>query len=249
VVSATSAATNYPARYLVSDHRTRRWRSTSSSTAQQIVFDLGSARLPTMLALVDYNGTTGNIKLESSSNSTFTADLQTYTFWTGTQSDNADTLCFYPGTDNWGASPTARQYWRLTLPTGATDAAYHEVGSVWLGTYEPFDYVSSLSIDVKDDSPVAEARAGARYVDQFRPYASVSLSVEYLGLAAAQALRDRLITLRQNPLILDVHALSTSTSLYPYGRFYGYLDPGGISSDLKGGNENTISLSFIEARG
>jgi hypothetical protein len=247
--SATSQATNYPARYLLADHRTRRWRSTDSGTAQQIVFDLGSDRLPTMLGLVDYNGTTGTIKLESSTSTAFTSNLQTYSFSTPTQSSNAKTFCFYPATDNWGATPVARQFWRLTLPAGATTDAYHELGNVWLGTYEPFDVVSSLSVQANDESPVAESRAGARYVDQFRPSASVSLSVEYLALASAQALRDRLAGIRQDPVLLDVHAISTASSLYPYGRFYGYLEPGGISSDLKGGNENTVSISFVEARG
>jgi|GEM_PF-4632882 len=249
IASKTSEATNYPARYLLSDHRTRRWRSTGSGTAQSIVFDLGSDRLPTMLALIDYNGTTGNIVLESSSNSSFSADLQTYTFWTGSQSANAKTICFYPAVDNWNQPPVARQFWRLTLPANATADAYHELGGVWLGTYEPFDYVSGLSVDVKDDSPVAESRSGARYVDQFRPSASLSFSVEYLSLASAQSLRDRLLGLRQDPVIVDVHAVSTATGLYPYGRFYGYLDPSGISADLQGGNNNTVSLSFVESRG
>ena len=249
IASKTSEATYYPARYLLSDHRTRRWRSTSSSTAQSISFDLGSARTPTMLALIDYNGTTGIITLQSSSNSSFSSDLQTYSFSTDQQSAYSRTLCFYPGTDNWGAAPTARQFWRLTLPAGATADAYHELGGVWLGTYEPFAVVSSLSIDSQDDSPIAESRAGARYVDQFRPIAKVSLSVEYLGLASAQALRDRLLGLRQDPVVIDVHAVSSAAGLYPYGRFFGYLDPGGISADLQGGNQNTISLSFVESRG
>lgn len=249
IASRTSEATNYPTRYLLSDHRTRRWRSTSSSTAQSISFDLGSARLPTMLALIDYNGTTGIITLESSSNSSFSSNVQTYSLSTDQQSSYSRTLCFYPRTDNWGAAPTARQFWRLTLPAGATADAYHELGGVWLGTYEPFAVVSSLSIDSQDDSPIAESRAGARYVDQFRPIAKVSLSVEYLGLASAQALRDRLLGLRQDPVVIDVHAVSSASGLYPYGRFFGYLDPGGISADLQGGNQNTISLSFIESRG
>jgi hypothetical protein len=249
IASRTSEATYYPARYLLSDHRTRRWRSTSSSTAQSISFDLGSARVPTMLALIDYNGTTGIVTLQSSTNSSFSSDLQTYSLWTDQQSPYSRTLCFYPGTDNWGAAPTARQFWRLTLPAGATADAYHELGGVWLGTYEPFAVVSSLSIDSQDDSPTAESRAGARYVDQFRPIAKVSLSVEYLGLASAQALRDRLLGLRQDPVVIDVHAVSAASGLYPYGRFFGYLDPGGISADLQGGNENTISLSFVESRG
>lgn len=249
IASKTSEATNYPARYLLSDHRTRRWRSTSSATAQQVVFDLGSARLPTMLALIDYNGTTGTITLESSSNSSFSANLQTYSFATLAQSANAKTICFYPAVDNWNQPPVARQFWRLTLPANATADAYHELGGVWLGTYEPFDYVSGLSVDVKDDSPVAESRSGARYVDQFRPSASLSFSVEYLSLASAQSLRDRLLGLRQDPVIVDVHAVSTASGLYPYGRFYGYLDPSGISADLQGGNNNTVSLSFVESRG
>ena len=82
-----------------------------------------------------------------------------------------------------------------------------------------------------------------------RPIAKVSLSVEYLGLASAQALRDRLLGLRQDPVVIDVHAVSSAAGLYPYGRFFGYLDPGGISADLQGGNQNTISLSFVESRG
>lgn len=249
IASRSSEAANYPARYLLSDHRTRRWRSASSSVTQQVVFDLGSARLPTMLGLIDYNGTTGQIILESSSNSSFSANLQSYTFWTGSVSQQSRTFVFYPGSDNWGATPTARQFWRLTLPAGATTDAFHELGTVWLGTYEPFDYVSGLSIAAKDESPVAEARAGARYVDQYRPFASVSLSVEYLALAAAQSLRDRLLGLRQDPVLLDVHGVSSAAGLYPYGRFYGYLEAGGISADLQGGNNNSLSISFVEARG
>lgn len=254
IAAQSSQATYYPATALLDPHRSRRWRSTDVSIAQTVTFDLGSALKPTLVGLVDYNGTTGDLILKGATNSAITTGVQTYTFaWPGQWSD-AKVIAFYPTADDSGGAAAAKQYWQLTFPADATGTgdvdAFHEIGAVWLGTYSALDAISDVSVDTADDSDIADSYGGARYADALRPYHNVSLSVETLDLANVQVLRALLAAQRQAYCLLDLHGVSTNPYLYPFGRFYGLLDlDGGLSVALRGGNDNTIDLSFIEARG
>lgn len=255
IAGQSSQATYYPATALLDAHRSKRWRSTDVTIAQTVTFDLGSALKPTLFGLVDYNGTTGNIILKGATDSAITSGVQTYTFAWPLQSADAATIAFYPTADDVGSAATAKQYWQVTLPANATGTGedidlFHEVGVVWLGYYSPLDAIADVALDTSDDSDVSTSYAGARYVDTLRPRHTISLSVEQQDLATAQALRATLVAQRHAHCLLDLHAVSTNIFLYPFGRFYGHLDlDGGLSTTLRGGNDNTVSLSVVESRG
>lgn len=243
VQSYTSQASLYPAENLLDPHRTKRWRSTSTAQ-QQIVLDLGSAKAPTMIALVDSNLSSGvSLTIEMASDSAMTSPTSV-TLTTYTQSSTNRVLVWYLT-----GMPT-QQFVRLTIPTSATADSYVEVGAIYLGTYASFAVSQGVSLDLNDPSPRSASFGGSTYVDPMTCYYTIDFTVEGIDYGTAYFYKMLFDTGTVTHTVLDLHAsFGFDAFVTPASAFYGFLSPRrGFSLKIVSPTSNSMGFSFEEAR-
>lgn len=238
-----TTATLYPVTNLLDPHRTKRWRSTSNAE-QKIIFDLGTTREPLMLALVDSNLSSGQtVTLEMSASSAMTS-AESISLTTYAQTTSGRVLVWY-----FSGWTSARQFARLTLPNGGTSDSYHELGAVYLGTYNTFSLSKGVSLKTVDPSPRSESYGGDVYIDSQIAYHTVDFNVELLSFAEAYAYKTLFDLGATSHTVLDLHAFTRDFFTTPASVFYGFLSSsGGFSMTINSPTENSIGISFEEAR-
>lgn len=245
VVSATSELALYPKEHIIDPHRTKRWRSTSSGQ-QDIVIDLGSAKSPNMLALVDCNiGDAKTITLTMATNSAISTGTESLSLTTYQQVTPGGTLVWYFG--DWTSD---RQYVRLRLPASGTTDSYYQIGAMYLGYRGELELSKGVSIKTEDPSLRSESYGGTVFIDKQLPYHTIDFDAELLSFAGAYLYKTIFDLGTTEHTILDLHAAMGFTAWVTASAvFYGTLSPkGGFSMRLMSPTENSISVSFEEAR-
>jgi len=245
-VTATTEATLYPASNLLDPHRTKRWRSTTKASNQDIVFDLGQTREPIMLALVDCNIASGQtVTLTMATDSSISTSTESISLTTYAQAEPGRVLVWY--FSGWNA---AKQYVRVRLPANGTDDDYYEVGAIYLGTHNTFALSKGVKLQTVDPSVRSESYGGNVYLDAQTAYHTVDFDVELLSFSEAYAYKTLFDLGVTAHTVLDLHAFNRETFFTtPASVFYGFLaNSGGFSMTITSPTENTISVSFEEAR-
>lgn len=248
VVSATTSASLYPKENAINPQRTKRWRSTSSTSAQKIVIDLGAAYSPTMLAIVDCNIRSGETVTLKMSTTSVMGSPESISLTTYPQTTPGGVLVWY--FSGWGSS---RQFVEVTLPANGTDDDYYEIGAIYLGTYDTFVIDKGLRIETVDPSVRSESYSGNVFVDGQVAYHTIGFDVTLLTYAEAYAFKSQFARATTTHTILDIHAfnrdVSSAAVVTPASTFYGFPAPGGgFSLEVTSPTENSISVSFEEAR-
>ena len=244
VVSVTSELALYPKEHIIDPHRTKRWRSTSNAQ-QDIIIDLGSAKGPKILALVDCNISADQTILLSLDSTTAFSTPASLTLTSYNQVIPGGTLVWY--FDGWSID---RQYVRLRLPASGTADSYYEIGAMYLGTYSTFALSQGLSIKTSDPSLRSESYGGTIFIDNQLPYHLIDFDVDLLSFAEAYIYKTLFDWGTSDYTILDLHAaMGMNAWITPGAVFYGLLSgKSGFSMKVSSPTENMISVSFEEAR-
>lgn len=247
-IAATSEAVFYPKSNLTSAYRSKRWRSIGTGQ-QDLDFDLGSALLPTVIALVDSNlAASKTLTILASDSSGFgSGETYTYTSWTYTQGAAGVLLLYRSAPDS--GSATARRYWRIRLPASGTSSTYHELGVVWLGTYLDAAFEYGAGNKINDRSKSADAYNGAMYYDTFRTTREIDISVPLVSETTVHTM-ERAIEVAGGStfVLLDLFGSTTTTTKKASSSFYGTLDlRGGASLSYKHALTADWRFSFAEA--
>lgn len=265
VATYSSQSALYPASNLLSPHRSATWRSTSSTTDQYVLFDLGSARLPTCLALMDVNFPQGDgeivsrrltgayIRLKGSTDSAQSTGVVYYDFPLYAHDSASKILRWYLGTPTSGSS-AVKQYWGIhilpaTFGSYQLSDAFFEIGAVFLGTYEDIMPDQGVSITSRDYSDRVYSYARTMWTDTLRSGHSIDLSLGGLTFAELYDLKQRIVRHGPKHAVLDLHAYSSTEAVKASGCFYGYFEERAMSADLNSPTDCELSLSFEEASG
>lgn len=254
VAAYTSQTNLYPARNLLTPHRSETWRSTDSTTDQYVVFDLGSAMLPTCLALTDVNFDGGTaIRLKGSTDSAQSSGVVYWDLPLYSQDSVSKILRWYLGTPTSG-SAASKQFWGIhllpgTLGTYNTTDDLFEIGAAFLGRYTDITPDQGVRISAKDPSDRTKAYGRAQWSDPIRSYQKVDATLDGLTFSELYALKNLIVAQGSSHAILDVHAYSTDAVVKAGGCFYGYFDESPTSGRLSSPTDNELTLSFEEASG
>lgn len=254
IIASAPAADLYPASNLLLRLRSKRYRTTSGA-AQSVDIDLGSAKLPTMLALIDLNLDTAaasGIALVGSENTSFTdspsGSLLTWTLTPYLPSDDGGIVRWYLGDPDAG-SAAAKRYWRLTMQSGIQSGAYHQLGVIWLGTYTDMKPDPGVDIDGVASASTAYSYNGAAYIDELPIERSISFDLRKLPLLEAFAKKDELDVHAGKHLIVDIHASTTDAAVKPEGAMYGLLASRRMPTlSVDGPETNTLAIQLDESR-
>lgn len=250
----SSQAALYPARNLLSPHRSETWRSTDATSDQYVVFDLGSAMLPTGLALTDVNFDGGtSIRLKGSTDSAQSTGVVYWDLPLYSQDAVSKILRWYLG-DPTSGTAAAKQFWGIHLLPG-TLGSYNttddliEIGAVVLGEYVDITPDQGVRISAKDPSDRLKAYGRAQWTDPIRSYHSIDLTLAGLTFSELYALKSQIVAQGSSHAVLDVHAYSTDATVKAGGCFYGYFDESPSTGRLGSPTDNELSISFEEASG
>ena len=247
-LAATSEATFYPRTNLQSALRSKKWRSVGTGQTD-LDFDLGSAQLPTIIALIDSNlDASKTVTIYASDSSAFgSGETYTYTSATYTQG-RAKVLRFYRGAPDSG-SATARRYWRIRLPSSGTSSTYHELGVVWLGAYIDVAFEYGATNKIVDPSHVVESYSGARYFDALRTMRDIDISVPLITETTVHSMERSLETAGGSTFVLlDLFGSTSTTTKKASSGYYGTLDlKGGAALTYKFALTGDWRFSFSEA--
>lgn len=254
VAAYTSQSSLYPATNLLSPHRSLTWRSTSSSTDQYVVFDMGSAKLPTCVALTDINFDTGTyIRFRGSTDSAQTTGVVYYDLPLYTQDSVSKMVRWYLGTPTSG-SAAAKQYWGVrilpaTFGSYGVSASYFEIGSVFIGTYTAVTPDQGVSIKAKDHSDRVYAYGRTMWSDPVRAAHMVDLTLAGLTFSEVYALKSLIVGQGTRHAVCDVHAYSTDATVKAGGCFYGYFQNDPAVARMSSPTDCELRVQFEEASG
>ena len=111
---------------------------------------------------------------------------------------------------------------------------------------------SGVKETVKDPSTRSTSQNGTVYFDRLRPYSELSFDVEFLDRETYYSNREILGDASGRAVIVDLHASGWATQSARervHGCFYGHLEKSLSAGSLKSAAENSLGLSFSEARG
>jgi len=243
----------YPATNLLSPHRSETWRSTNATADQYVIFDLGSAKLPTCFALTDVNFDAGaTVLLYASDDSAGLVNAVRWDFPLYPQDDVSKVLRWYLGTPT-GGTAGVRRFWWVFLSPGffgpyGTDEDLFEIGSVFLGDYTAITPNQGVRISPNDPSDRQRAYGRAQWSDPIRPYHEIDLTVADMTFAEFYTLKRKVAAQGSKHAILDVHAYSTDPIVKGGGCFYGYFSDSQTGT-LEAPELNDLRISFEEASG
>lgn len=171
--TASSEVSTLPGSNIADEFRARPWRTGTSSAAENIVIDLGSAQAVTAVILLDHTLTSGDsgITLEANSSNAWGAPAftQSLTWATGTIVATFSTQTY--------------RYWRIKF-TKSSAAQSRDIGRVFLGTYlEPTDSpdYDGYSEELDDLSRSMTTRTGQTWVDEQPQFSVINLSLSRFG--------------------------------------------------------------------
>jgi hypothetical protein len=179
VFTPTSETDGLPVENLANELRTKVWRTGTSTAAENVVIDLGSAQAATCVILLDHNLTASDSAIALEANS---ADS-----WGAPAFSQALTRVAGP-ISAWFASQSYR-YWRLKFTKSAAGQT-RDIGRLFLGTYYEGPTASSFDIKPQDLSKLGRSIGGQNYADARSIYDVIDLGFEVLEKAQYQSLRE-----------------------------------------------------------
>ena len=246
IADISSQQQYYPAKNLLRPHRSESWRSTAASNAQYVVFDFGSAVLPTCLAMTDVNFDAGTfIRLRGSTNSDQTLapiyyDLPPYA------QENSRVLRWYLGAPTFGTA-AAREFWGVRILPAAfgsygTTEDLFEIGSVFIGEYINIAPDQGVRISSRNPSDRQEGYGRAQWSDPLRSYHEIDLALPDLTFAEFHALKSKIVRQGARHALLDLHAYSTDSTVKGSGCFYGYFAGSPVNGSLDAPELNDLRV-------
>lgn len=157
VITAATANADLPASNVAHPHRTKVYRTGTSTATEYIDFDLGSAMAVQCVVLLDHTLTSGDttIKLQGGATQGATTVNETITF-------NASVMAKFLS-----AAQTYR-WWRVAF-TKASAGVYRDIGRIFLGPYDEYALAPAqpdgLKITPVDLSETERALGGQTYSD------------------------------------------------------------------------------------
>lgn len=154
-VTASTAVTDRPASFLKNPARWKKWRSTTTTGDQWVVFDFGAAKNLQAFLLADYKAHTsgGTIKVQTSPDNTIWTDRGTFTL----PSTNPTKVIAI-----WLGSVLTFRYVRFYLTNVGVVSDYVELGVAFAGVYfQPtYNIVDGFQWERVDPSVVVAADGG-----------------------------------------------------------------------------------------
>lgn len=182
LLSVTSQQSLFTKENLLSPLRSKRVRSLSSSVQWQLVGQLATPKLPTVLALIDSNlAASKAVTWELADDQGMTSNKLTWNFttyaqdWTPKTRTGRHVLRWFPGTpDTTVGSVSARSFFRLTFAANSTlDSdgdgvadSYFELGTLFVGSYARLPINLGFEREIDDPSELSESDGGAVYPDR-----------------------------------------------------------------------------------
>jgi hypothetical protein len=266
IATSIGARALYPTTNLLTPHRSETWRSPESvALISGAVFDMGTVRTPTCLALASANFSGTFLQLLGADDASLATNLVNFTLPLYVQDDSAKVLRWYLGTPTSGsmgsstnpadaASARGRKFWCVRmLPLSYTydtgDDDFFEIGAIFLGEYTNITPEQGVRISASDPSDRQRAYGRAQWSDPIRPYHEIDLTVGGMTFSELYTLKRKIVAQGSRHAILDVHAYSTDAVVKGGGCFYGYFSDDPVSGRLESPTDNELSISFEEASG
>jgi hypothetical protein len=179
--TASSAHTNLPATNVANEHRKRVWRTGTSTAAETLVIDLGSAQSVTSIILLDHTLTAADTLIK----------IQGHTSDSWGAPDVNETLTWASRTISKTFSSATKRYWRLIFTKSAAGET-RDIGRIFLGTYydttEQPDY-DGYDDSLNDPSRKSKSLAGQTYVDVLEKFGSLSVAFSDVGNTQVESLK------------------------------------------------------------
>jgi len=170
-LTASSAATGYPAANTQHRLKLKVWRATGD-TAEWLKVNLGSAKEIRALVLAYANLTTGaTLTLQGHTSDSWTAPAYSQVIAISAAMAARGQIVYHLGT------PRTYQWWRITIADSANPDGYVRIGRVFLGTYaQPArSYYKEWSLTVVDPSEVMVNKTGQKFVNVRPSYHEIKL--------------------------------------------------------------------------
>lgn len=239
VVAQSTQESLYPSSNLTLFDRTERWWTTNANFDAWATVDLGSAKLPTFLALIDSNVDAGeDIVLKGADDSGITTNVLTWTFTTWAQSAIGKMLRWYMGDPDIG-SAAARRYWRILIPGNGTSDAQHRLGGLWLGEHDDFLIEPGARF-----RPVAPPRRAGRFLVQREIGLDVSSRMDWEDFYALQEKLQLMAVSQQKHVVLDLHGSAATDELRKNAAHYGIIE--GVDGALNHASNSDLGFEFGE---
>lgn len=254
IASVTNAHANYPAKNLLSPHRSDTWQSTDVGD-RSIVFDMGELKVPECCALIESNIDGGAFfRLRGSDDS---AQVIQPVYWDlplYTQDVVGKVLKWYLGDPTSGTLGSGRRFWGVRLLPSTfgsynTPDPWFEIGVPWLGEYVPIIPWEGIRPRPRDPSTRTRAYGQAQWSDLLHPAREVDVPLAGLTLSEWYALEAKIRAQGPKHAIIDLHAFSSDVILKRGGALYGYFAEDPLDGDIGSPENNSMRLRFEEASG
>lgn len=253
IASVTSQHENYPARMLLTPHRSDSWRSLSATVPTGVVFDFGERRLPTAFALIEANFTGGaEIRLRASADATQSVDEVIWDLPLYAPDPVGQVVRWYLGTPTSGTA-RPRRFWSLrwrpnNVGSYFTAGDFFELAVPWLGEYVPIIPASGTRIRTRNPTPRTRSYGRAMWSDPLPPGREAEVMVvanEVDDLETLAALIDAQGT---RHALLDLHAYSADPVLARGGCVYGTFPDDACERGIETyGDDDKLTFAFDEA--
>lgn len=241
IYSQSSQEDLYPASNLTLFDRTARWWTVNATDNGIAWVDLGTAKLPTLLALIDSNLDSGEtVTLKGADDSNITTNVLTWTFTTWEQSDIGKTLRWYMGDPDSG-SAAARRYWQLILPANGTSDSQHQLGGWWLGEHEDFQLAPGW-----DFRSVNPPRRVNRYLVHREVNLETTSRLVWTDFYPLLEKFEKIADSQQKHCFLDLHGNTTDDAIKKISGHYGIVEGGSVRGVSQHADNSDLAWTFQE---
>jgi hypothetical protein len=200
-----------PGSNIAHEFRAEPWRTGTSTAAENIVIDLGSAQAVTAVILLDHTLTAGDsgITLEGNSANSWGAPAfsQALTWASGTISATFSTQTY--------------RYWRIKFTKSSSSEA-RDIGRVFLGTYlEPTDLpdYDGYSETLEDLSRKTKVPSGQTWTEDRDQFSTVSVTLSRFGQTDVDNLKTMFDTIGQSKSLFFQCSTSSPLNKVWYVKF------------------------------
>lgn len=220
-VTASEAATGFPASNIQETFRQVRWRSNNVTGTKTVTFDLGSSKALTVAGLLDHNMTSAaTVQLRKSSDNFVANDVLVATFTMSRTDDDSETVILDPAVAY--ITSTSERYWRISIADSGNADGYVEMGRVFLGTYTEMtkNYMVGWGIKPVDLSIRRRSLNGVVHVNVKPQYRTLDLAFRVVTRVQKDAIRKIADSIGANKAAwFDVDPDNAARDLYViYGR-------------------------------
>lgn len=181
VITESSEVATLPSSNVANEFRKRVWRTGTSTAAEWIVFDLGSAKAVTAVILLDHTLTNSDtlIKLEAHTSDSWGAPSFSQAL---TWAEDIISAVF--------ASQSYR-FWRVSFTKSAA-AESRDIGRIFLGPHESTEEdpdSDGVVESIEDDSRITKSLGGQTYTDAIEKYGRIAVQFSSIPNTMAASLK------------------------------------------------------------